>query len=258
MEIKLNNEFNSPINFAYLPPTTAELQEIRSLSDICIIENSRYIRLANIYYHNKLKGTRAETFTRRIILERIHRAADYLAPNYGLIIFDAFRTIETQADLFNLICAEVRSLHPRWNQAEIEDEAQKYAAHPYNSKHVAIPTHNTGGAIDLAIYETGSGEICKFGTKFDEVHPATKTDFFEQAFDAKFGFGFSEWQIIQNNRRVLFNLMKTIGFVNYSGEWWHYDLGDCIWASTLGIPWIFESMEAEISTKNKEIFKVTK
>jgi D-ala-D-ala dipeptidase len=37
-----------------------------------------------------------------------------------------------------------------------------------------------------------------------------------------------------------------LGFVNYSAEWWHYDLGDCIWATTFNLDWLYGSMEGEV------------
>ncbi|MFA7216639.1 MAG: M15 family metallopeptidase [Candidatus Paceibacterota bacterium] len=36
-----------------------------------------------------------------------------------------------------------------------------------------------------------------------------------------------------SNRKVLLDVMKKNGFVNYPGEWWHYSFGDRMWAAYL-------------------------
>ena len=38
--------------------------------------------------------------------------------------------------------------------------------------------------------------------------------------------------------------MKSVGFVNYEQEWWHYDLGDCIWSEKMDIDWYFDGAES--------------
>lgn len=245
-EILLSQDFNFPIQHQYTTPTPTEIEAIKSGADCCRIEKTTTINPINIYHQNKIKGTQPKTYTRQTVLERLKMVTDFLAPNYGLIIYDAFRTIETQADLFKLFSIEIKKSHPGWNDQDIDTETQRYIAHPDGSQHVPIPTHNSGGAIDLAIYEITSGEVCHFGTDFDEINSASQTDFFEQAHNPLSKFNAAEWHVVQHNRRILFNLMKYAGFVNYHEEWWHYDLGDCIWANALGIPWVFASMEKDV------------
>ncbi len=41
--------------------------------------------------------------------------------------------------------------------------------------------------------------------------------------------------------------MKAAGFVNYAEEWWHYDLGDCIWSELKSAIGFTLSLEDELS-----------
>ena len=239
----MNDIFNFTINAEYEKPSSEALKQMRAGSDRCLIKKTDNIFPAHTYYEAGHEGTNADMYTRRFVLEQLQKVANHLLPNYGLMIFDAFRTIETQTSLFNLIYDDVKKQHPTWNHEQLMTEAKRYAAHPNEPSRFAIPPHNSGGAIDLAIYEIQSGKMCNFGTAFDEVSEISSTHFFEAPFNAEHGFTQKEWQEIQRNRRVLFNLMKKVGFVNYAEEWWHYDLGDCLWATELGIEWVFGSME---------------
>jgi D-alanyl-D-alanine dipeptidase len=38
----------------------------------------------------------------------------------------------------------------------------------------------------------------------------------------------------RQNRRMLYNIMTTAGFANYQGEWWHFSIGDNMWAKATG------------------------
>ncbi|OGT15416.1 MAG: hypothetical protein A3I12_06985 [Gammaproteobacteria bacterium RIFCSPLOWO2_02_FULL_38_11] len=250
MKIDLkNSKLNEPIHFEYFPVTQQEIEKLKSGMSRVTVKREKNILPFNAYYLANRPGSAPRLFTRKVVLQRLKQAAKQLEPHYGLLIFDTFRTIETQTDLFNSICNEVKSQHPKWTQEQIGKEAKRFAAHPYDSARPAPPTHNTGGATDLTIYDLLSGKQYDFGTHFDEVADATRTDFFEQPYEASYGYTTQEWETFQHNRRILFNLMKNVGFTNYREEWWHYDLGDWNWALELKTHWIFDSMEKR-SVKN--------
>ena len=78
------------------------------------------------------------------------------------------------------------------------------------------------------------------GTDFDAITPASYTNFFEQEFNENFGISKERWLLIRKNRRILFNCMKYVGFTNFQVEWWHFDLGDCMWAKELEQNWYFQ------------------
>ncbi|MGD9153420.1 MAG: M15 family metallopeptidase [Gammaproteobacteria bacterium] len=249
MEIKLNGfltkEVNRVVDFKYGKLLPEVFDAMQNGSQICILDDSQNILPVNIYHQKNLKGTYPNIFTRCIVMERIQQVANKLAPDYGLMVFDAYRSIDTQMHLFNLVCEEISAQHLDWNSKQVEQEARKFAAHPSDKSHYIIAPHNSGGAIDVAIYNLKSKEMCLFGTEYDDASELSKTDFFEKEFDSEFGLSAFEWSGIRFNRRVLYSLMIDAGFVNYPNEWWHYDLGDCIWAKEFGTDWMFSAISDE-------------
>ncbi|WP_048874732.1 M15 family metallopeptidase [Candidatus Coxiella mudrowiae] len=133
----------------------------------------------NSYRNEGRKGMQDYILTRRSVLEQLQIVAKQLAPHYSLLLFDTYRSLETQVDIFNFMCETVRKQYPDWRKENIEQETRKYAAHPNDPSQFAISPHNSGGAVDLAIGHSHSGEVWAFGTEFDEVSELSRTDFFE-------------------------------------------------------------------------------
>jgi zinc D-Ala-D-Ala dipeptidase len=93
----------------------------------------------------------------------------------------------------------------------------------------AKSSHARGSTVDLALEKTKSSEpedlssvACErqdwgtsnFGTPFDCFDPASQTN--SQAVS----------QSARNMRQRLVELMRSGGFKNYSGEWWHFTLNN--------------------------------
>jgi len=93
--------------------------------------------------------------------------------------------------------------------------AAKYTSPPGGS------SHQTGGAIDVTLIDNNGSRI-DMGT--------TLTDFGEKVH--------TDSDLIikkqKENRRILYNAMTSVGFVNYPLEWWHYSYGDRMWAAYSG------------------------
>ncbi|UJB31785.1 M15 family metallopeptidase [Chromobacterium sp. Beijing] len=233
------------IDFTYPLPDAQTLARMRAENAPCALERADGLFPENSYYRAGRKGCAEGMSARSFVASRLRETAARLAPEYGLLLFDAYRCRETQADLFQMVLDDVRAAHPDWDAAAVERQARLFAAHPDDTARFAVLPHNSGGAVDLAICRMDTGEICDFGTAFDAAEPASRTDFFEAPHDPALGFSSERWLTVRHNRRVLFNLMKQAGFSNYAEEWWHYDLGDCLWGQALGVDWIYPSMEAE-------------
>jgi D-alanyl-D-alanine dipeptidase len=84
------------------------------------------------------------------------------------------------------------------------------------------------------------------GTAFDAPVPASGTDYFEAEPEPQLGMTQEQWLRVRRNRRTLFNAMKAQGFMNYKAEWWHFGLGDPLWAALHDLDWCYPSMEAAI------------
>ena len=182
----------------------------------------------------------------------MQKSVGLLPDHLRISIFDVFRTIETQAYLFKLFCEIVQDQHPDWEQKAIEQEALKFVSHPYEKSRFAVPLHNSGGAVDLELIDLNTHQVLDFGTKIDTLSELSYTDFFERPFDPSYEISGERWMLIRDNRRLLFNAMKAVGFVNFHHEWWHYDIGNCNWAHELKADYVFESMEPLVLSKYKE------
>jgi D-alanyl-D-alanine dipeptidase len=220
-----------------------------------VLEGKGQLVLDQTYYRAGHAGTSEFTFTRLAVANRLKQALEVLSPYFGILVFDAYRSIETQRALFELIAVQIKSQNPSWTEEQVRQETRKYVVHPDEKARFQVPPHNSGGAIDLALHI--DGKMIGFGTEFDSPTQASSTDFFEKDYDPRFGYSLEDWSQIRIHRRILFHTMRHFGFTNYSDEWWHYDLADCMWSQVLGLPWIFGSMDDEVCRyKNEELISV--
>lgn len=235
-----HTHFDQPIVTSYPQPTAIEIDLLRQEGQVVPLLSQGNIVAINQYYQDGLPGTDAQMYTRLSVLKRLHQIAEQLLPHYGLLIFDTYRSIRTQQALFDDFTTQVRNQHPDWNEADILQETLRFVSHPTDPGHYPIPLHNSGGAVDLAICDLKTHTMLDFGTTFDAISDASATQFFEQDYQPGWGITQTQWLSVRTNRRVLYNLMKSVGFINYHNEWWHYDLGDCYWAKVLGIDWVYD------------------
>jgi zinc D-Ala-D-Ala dipeptidase len=110
------------------------------------------------------------------------------AKGYGIKIFDAYRPYSVTKRMWELI----------------HDE--RYVANPAGGS-----GHNRGTSIDLTIINLSTGIELDMGTAFDNF-----TDSAQHSFTPKLSA-----QIIEN-RNLLENVMKELGFKRLETEWWHY------------------------------------
>ena len=207
---------------------------------------SPQLKLINSYYQAGLPGTRAQMFTRQSLAMRLARICEQLAPDYGLWVFDAYRSRATQQAIFDVMYQDVAKQYPEASAAQILDRALQFVSHPTDTSRFAIPLHVSGGAIDVAIFSTATQEPLDFGAAFDECSNRSAMDYYEAPHDATSRYSESEWQAIRRNRRILFHLFIAQGFFNFSSEWWHFDLGDCHYANTANYAWFYP--EIQLST----------
>lgn len=80
------------------------------------------------------------------------------------------------------------------------------------------PPHSTGAAIDLTIADAAGVNI-DMGSPIDENSGRSDPDYFKISNPA-----------IHANRMLLHGLMRAEGFHRHPREWWHFSLGDQMWA----------------------------
>ncbi|MEL6587207.1 MAG: M15 family metallopeptidase, partial [Pseudomonadota bacterium] len=184
-------------------------------------------------YHGRIDGSVPDLLLRAPLVARLAGVNERLS-DYGLElwVFDAWRPIAVQNYFHDVwMPAKLRDMHPDWTAAQIATETSKYWAKGADGQidPKSPPPHATGAAVDLTI-RYRSGPDLFMGTIFDDVSAASQTDHFE---DLPPGLAFSA-QEAQANRRLLYWLMEEAGFANNPTEWWHFSLGDQMWARLTG------------------------
>ncbi len=165
-----------------------------------------------------MKNAVTGCYLRKAVYELLLKAEANLPAGYHLRIWDAWRPLSLQKELYEVYKQDLIST---FNLSSLLQEEQDV----FISKYIAIPSenpdlppaHTTGGAIDLTLIDERGNEL-DMGTDFDDFSEKAATDYFEK----------EEYNgsIIQKNRRILYDAMTKAGFTNLPSEWWHYDYGN--------------------------------
>lgn len=132
-------------------------------------------------------------FLQRPAAEALGRVRDALAAKgYGLLILDAYRPWHV-TKLF-------------WDRYP---QHRAYLADPASGSR-----HNRGCAVDLTLFDLGTGREVAMPSGFD--------DFTERAHPAYTGGTEAE----RTARDLLISAMGAEGFAVYENEWWHFDYRD--------------------------------
>jgi D-alanyl-D-alanine dipeptidase len=178
------------------------------------------------YHAMGLPGALAEGWIREGVAARLAAAADALPDRRTLVVWDAYRSIATQAALYNSYLDELTMVHPDWPAGALEEATARYVTAPSRALH-APPPHLTGGAVDLTLGD-GDGTPLDLGTHFDAFVEEAAARALENAPGP-----------VRDLRRDLFWAMHDHGFTAYHEEWWHFDYGDQFWGLATGRPAIY-------------------
>ncbi len=190
-----------------------------------LCENSR-IDIKMMYPLLGMKTAVDECFLRKAVYQALQKASERLPCGYRLRIWDAWRPLELQKELYEVYRQNVIDTFNLSSLSENEQNTviSKYIAIPSENPDLP-PAHTTGGAIDLTLIDENGNEL-DLGTGFDDFSEKATTDYFEvQEYNGS---------IIRKNRRILKKAMESAGFTNLPSEWWHYDYGDQNWAKYSG------------------------
>ena len=149
-------------------------------------------------------------------------------PGWKIKIYDAYRPVGVQQFMVNHtfnslvkdleIQEEQLSAHQRqdlWNKVY-----RLWAPPSLNRK--MPPPHSTGAAVDVTIIND-QGETLDMGGKIDELSERSQPDFY-------LGNQNGDSQQYHFNRKLLNRTMVNAGFMRHPREWWHFSLGDQMWA----------------------------
>ena len=176
------------------------------------------------YHRQDLSGAMETCLLRETLCRKLCQAVNKLPLDYSILIFDALRPLPVQQAIYDRFKAQLLRERPEASPAELELILDDFVAKPVKRLHRPAP-HTTGGAVDLTLCK--NGVPLDMGTGFDDFTALARTVALEQ--DCPPGL-----EKARNHRRLLFNLMASVGLVNSECEWWHYAYGERQWAARTG------------------------
>lgn len=176
-------------------------------------------------------GENSPYFLRQSVVENLIAAQNYLQilrPNWRIQIFDAYRPVAVQQFMINYAFAEalqqrgiVEVEFSENQRQEIWQEVYKIWAEPSLDEKTP-PPHSTGAAVDVRLVDD-TGQIVDMGSPIDELSERSLPDYYTNS-------EHSDAQQYHANRLLLRDVMEKAGFKRNPREWWHFSLGDQMWA----------------------------
>ena len=198
-------------------------------------------------------GEASPFYVREPVLQALIQAQAYLQqdyPDWQISIFDAYRPVAVQAFMVNYTFE--RALEQRqWRAEDLTpaqtDEVwqqvyQMWAAPNLDPK--APPPHSTGAAVDITLYDRQSQDPVFMGSPIDELSERSHPDYFTDLANNPTtpAAEQTEARLAAQHRQILYTAMRSAGFQRHPKEWWHFGIGDQLWA------WLTlqENPEAEV------------
>jgi len=210
-----------------------QLQQFPKL--ISAIPDNKII-LGNSYYQMGLKGTLPEMYIREGVWKQLSLAKELLPNHLAFYLFDTYRSLETQKDLFLYMKTMIQNQHPSLSEDALMSKTRTFVADPFNLEIRHKLSHPTGAAVDLSLYDLEKQQLVDMGTPFDDPTEQSATNYFEK-------YESSTEKEFHSVRMILHQTMLHVGFTNYAKEWWHYDLGDYSWSHKNGHTWYYDIIE---------------
>jgi D-alanyl-D-alanine dipeptidase len=173
------------------------------------------------YALQRLPGAMTHPYLAPAALQRLLAAQQLVksaVDGYELLVWDAYRTRETQRALFESYRAELAPRHPELTPSKLFALTREFVSDPDG-----VFPHGTGGAVDVTLL---SGHTTRsMGTDFDEFVPEAAPDWFRLHPPAN-----PEEEEAHTNRELLRGAMEKAGFVGIATEWWHFEFGTKTWS----------------------------
>ena len=176
-------------------------------SDPLVPLSHRRIRVLSNYWHAGWDAALPTTWLRAEAFDRLSHVAENLPDRLGLAVFDAWRPLALQAELYDAA----------YHEPGLPDG---FVAEPIADP-TTPPPHLTGGTVDLTL--TLDGTPLALGTGFDDFTSAAFTESLENIPGAS-----------RELRRLLYRSMRAAGFVVLHCEWWHFEFGTRRWGAVTG------------------------
>jgi D-alanyl-D-alanine dipeptidase len=196
---------------------------------------SHFTRHDNPPYHERFPGAVDRLYLRASVAAKLAEVdAALRRDRLKLFVHDAWRPTAVQAHGHDVwMPARLKQQQPSLEGEALLAEVERYWARPTTDPRSPSP-HLTGGAVDLSLASTDSGQCLFMGSIFDDVTEIAHTDHYERHPIVSYSD-----EEARANRRRLYHAMCGAGFCNQPFEWWHYSWGDQMWARLTGQPVAF-------------------
>ncbi|MFI5736284.1 M15 family metallopeptidase [Kribbella sp. NPDC051587] len=158
--------------------------------------------------------TPGPAYAREGVADRLVVANAFLPSGIQLHVVEGLRPLESQREIYDGYCAELRGLNPGLAEAEIHVLASRFVSP------IEVAPHVAGAAVDLTL--VGPDGPLDLGTPIDATP--------EQSDGACFFAATNISPEARTNRDLLADVLTSAGLVNYPTEWWHWSYGDRYWA----------------------------
>lgn len=176
-------------------------------------------------------GERSPYHLRKSVVDALVKAQYLLKkryPGWRIKIFDAYRPVGVQQFMVNYTfdsAIEAQGLYPELlspqQRQRIWEQVYQIWAIPTLDPHTP-PPHSTGAAIDVTLVDD-KGRTLNMGSEIDELSERVHPNYYVNSTKI------SEIQY-HRQRQLLYQVMIAAGFRRHPGEWWHFSLGDQMWA----------------------------
>lgn len=188
---------------AFLEPDLVELTTLERTFKLDV----RYASARN--FVGRPVYDQARVFLQRPAAEALVRAQHVLrAQGYGLLLFDGYRPWRVTKLFWDVTPPEKRAF--------VADPAQG-------------SRHNRGCAVDLSLYDLGSGREVEMPSAYDEMSERAAADYAGGSAEAR------------ARRDLLRRVLAAEGFEVLANEWWHFDYQDWRRYPLLDVP--FEAIK---------------
>ncbi len=155
---------------------------------------------------------------RKSIYDMMRKAQSALPENHYFMIYEAYRPLARQVELWNRVTALLKEKYPEAAAQEIRNLTETFVADPYNG---IGSGHQACCAIDVSLCDHDGREY-DMGTQCQEVNELSRT--FCDGLPAT----------ARRHREILVGALEGAGLINYPPEWWHFSYGDHQWAHLAG------------------------
>jgi zinc D-Ala-D-Ala dipeptidase len=186
-----------------------------------------YQKLGAPYHNSKADSP---YYLRQVVVESLIVAKIQLQqkhPNWQILIFDAYRPVEVQQFMVNYTYAEILESEgyelpvSEQKRQEILEKVYQFWAMPSLDR-ATPPPHSTGAALDITLVDRNYQKI-PMGSPIDEISERSYPDYFASSRQP-------QEQEFHRHRQILKDVMLVAGFQQHPNEWWHFCLGDQMWA----------------------------